>query len=122
VKRGKTIGLVGTSGAGKSSVINLMQRFYNPDTGSIFVDKINARQWNCKYQRQHMAVVNQEISLFTGTIRENIQYGMLHGHVTENMIHAAAKSANIYNFVQSLPMGFDTMVGDKVGSTNTKSM
>jgi ABC-type multidrug transport system fused ATPase/permease subunit len=78
------------------------------------MDTVNIPKWNVLYLRQQMALVGQEPVLFSGTIKENISYGYLHGEVTDQLIEDVAKMANIYDFITTLPQGFDTDIGDKV--------
>ncbi|RIB22625.1 P-glyco protein ABCB5 [Gigaspora rosea] len=108
---GKTIALVGSSGSGKSTVISLLQRFYDADSGEIEVEGVNVKQWNLEYLRTNMALVGQEPVLFDLTIEQNIAYGK--EGCTREEIEEAAKEANIHNFITSLPDGYDTRVGEK---------
>lgn len=109
----QTVALVGESGSGKSTVIALLQRFYNPDSGVITVDGIDIQKMNLKWLRQHMGLVSQEPVLFSGTIRDNIAYGGKGGNATEAEITAAAKLANAHSFISGLQQGYDTTVGDR---------
>ncbi|KAM8869641.1 ATP-dependent translocase ABCB1 isoform 1-T1 [Spinachia spinachia] len=111
VKSGQTIALVGSSGCGKSTTIQLLQRFYDPQTGSVSVDGHDIRSLNVRYLREMIGVVSQEPILFATTIAENIRYGRL--DVTEQEITQAAKEANAYNFIMDFPNKFETMVGDR---------
>ncbi|KAF0430296.1 P-loop containing nucleoside triphosphate hydrolase protein [Gigaspora margarita] len=108
---GKTIALVGSSGSGKSTVISLLLRFYDADSGEIEVEGVNLKQWNLEYLRANMALVGQEPVLFDLTIEQNIAYGK--EGCTREEIEEAAKEANIHNFITSLPDGYDTRVGEK---------
>ncbi|KAL1553054.1 ATP-binding cassette, sub-B (MDR TAP), member 4 [Salvia divinorum] len=113
IHSGKTVALVGESGSGKSTVIALLQRFYNPDSGMITVDGIDIQKMNLKWLRQQMGLVSQEPVLFSGTIRDNIAYGGKGGNATEAEITAAAKLANAHSFISGLQQGYDTTVGDR---------
>ncbi|KAL0398391.1 UNVERIFIED_CONTAM: ABC transporter B family member 9 [Sesamum radiatum] len=112
ISSGKTTALVGQSGSGKSTVISLLQRFYDPDCGNIYLDDIEIRQFNLSWLRRQMGLVSQEPILFNETIRDNITYGS-QGDVTEEEIIIAAKAAHAHNFISSLPDGYDTYVGEK---------
>ncbi|XP_074509784.1 ATP-dependent translocase ABCB1 isoform X1 [Sebastes fasciatus] len=111
VKSGQTIALVGSSGCGKSTTIQLLQRFYDPKEGSVNIDGHDIRSLNVRYLREMIGVVSQEPILFATTITENIRYGRL--DVTENEIKQAAKEANAYDFIMNFPDKFETMVGDR---------
>lgn len=111
---GKTVALVGQSGCGKSTVIALLERWYDVSKGSACVDDIDVRKWNLNNLRSHMSLVGQEPVLFNISIRDNIAYGAI-GKIDEEMIYNAAKLANIHGFVTELPQGYDTLVGEKGG-------
>uniref|UniRef100_A0A0D9YDK9 MDR-like ABC transporter n=1 Tax=Oryza glumipatula TaxID=40148 RepID=A0A0D9YDK9_9ORYZ len=108
----KTIALVGESGSGKSTIIALLERFYDPDSGNISLDGVEIRSLKVSWLRDQMGLVGQEPVLFNNTIRANITYGK-HSEVTEEEITAVAKAANAHEFVSSLPQGYDTVVGEK---------
>lgn len=110
---GEMIGLVGKSGAGKSTTINLICRFYEPDAGSIKIDGIDYREISLQDLRNQIGIVLQEPFLFNGTIGDNIAYGKPGASFEEIVI--AAKAANAHNFILSKPDGYDTMVGEKGG-------
>ncbi|KAJ2780131.1 hypothetical protein H4R18_003635 [Coemansia javaensis] len=110
---GKSVALVGASGSGKSTSILLAQRLYDAAAGTVAVEGLGVRDWNIMAMRDNMAIVGQEPILFNYTIGENIAYGK--PGATQLEIEAAAKEANIYNFVRSLPDGFNTNVGQKGG-------
>lgn len=97
----QTVALVGESGSGKSTVISLLQRFYDPDSGNITIDGINIQNFKLKWLRQQMGLVSQEPVLFNDSINFNITYGM-EGNATESEIVAAAKLANAHNFITAL--------------------
>ncbi|KAK7264797.1 hypothetical protein RJT34_32408 [Clitoria ternatea] len=109
---GKTVALVGESGSGKSTVISLLQRFYDPDSGHITLDGKEIQRIQVKFLRQQMGLVSQEPVLFNDTIRANIAYGK-GGDATEAEIIAAAELANAHNFISSLQKGYDTSVGER---------
>ncbi|CAI0407699.1 unnamed protein product [Linum tenue] len=110
-RAGKTLALVGPSGSGKSSVIALVQRFYDPSSGRVMIDGKDIRKYNLKSLRRHIAVVPQEPCLFATTIYENIAYG--HDSASEAEIIEAATLANAHKFVSSLPDGYKTYVGER---------
>ncbi|OAC98869.1 hypothetical protein MUCCIDRAFT_149394 [Mucor lusitanicus CBS 277.49] len=113
-KAGQTIALVGPSGCGKSTTIGMLQRWYDPATGSVRLDDNNVKNYSLGNLRSHMAIVSQEPTLFDMTIGENIRFGVDdEKSVTQEEVEAACKSANIHNFIASLPKGYDTRVGDK---------
>ena len=101
VDRGQTVALVGSSGCGKSTVIQLLQRFYDPPSGTVMVDGINVKELNIKWLRQHIGIVSQEPVLFALTIAENIRYGR--DGVTNTEIEQAAREANAHDFISKLP-------------------
>lgn len=94
--------LVGSSGCGKSTVIQLIQRFYDPLEGAVMIDGTDIRQLNIKWLRLHIGVVSQEPVLFATTIAENIRYGR--DGVSQQEIETAAKEANAHDFITSLPL------------------
>lgn len=110
-KAGQRIALVGSSGSGKSTSISLLFRFYEPTTGQILIDGQPIRDMSLTTLRQNLALVPQEVLLFGGSIRENIAYGK--PEATEEEIMAAAKKANAHQFIESLPEGYNTIVGDR---------
>ncbi|XP_031284461.1 ABC transporter B family member 11-like [Pistacia vera] len=112
IHAGKTVALVGESGCGKSTVISLLQRFYDPDAGQITLDGVEIQKLKLKWLRQQMGLVSQEPALFNETIRSNIAYGK-EGNATEAEILAASELANAHKFISSLQKGYDTMVGER---------
>lgn len=108
----QTVALVGESGSGKSTVISLVERFYDPESGQIFLDGVELRKLKISWLRQQMGLVSQEPVLFNETIRANIAYGK-RGHASEEEIIAATKASNAHNFISSLPNGYDTSVGER---------
>jgi len=111
--RGQTIALVGQSGCGKSTTIQLTERFYDSMAGSMYLDNQDASEINVAYLRQQIGLVSQEPMLFDTTVAENIMYGDLSRTVSEEEVIAAAKSANIHDFINSLPEKYGTRVGEK---------
>lgn len=111
VRAGKSLALVGASGSGKSSIIALLERFYDPTSGRILVDGKDIRKINLKSLRRRIALVSQEPALFATTIYENILYGR--ETATEQEVHAAAMAANAHNFISALPASYNTQVGDR---------
>lgn len=103
---------MGESGSGKSTVISLVERFYNPDSGRILLDGVELRKFKLSWLRQQMGLVSQEPILFNETIRANIAYGKL-GGATEDEIIEATKAANAHNFISALPRGYETSVGER---------
>ncbi|CAN1353147.1 ABC transporter B family member 11 [Linum perenne] len=112
IRSGQTVALVGESGSGKSTVIALLQRFYNPDSGHITLDGIEINKLQLKWLRKQMGLVGQEPSLFNDTIRANIAYGK-DGDATEAEITSASELANANRFISGLQQGYDTIVGER---------
>ncbi|KAK7843580.1 abc transporter b family member 11, partial [Quercus suber] len=112
IRAGKTIALIGESGSGKSTVISLLERFYDPDSGHIILDGIDIRKLQLKWLRQQMGLVSQEPALFNETIRANIAYGKGE-NVTEAEILAVSELANAHRFISGLQQGYDTIVGER---------
>ncbi|KAM8806860.1 LOW QUALITY PROTEIN: bile salt export pump [Eudromia elegans] len=113
IKAGETTAFVGASGAGKSTAIQLIQRFYDPSDGMITLDGHDIRSLNIQWLRSQIGIVEQEPVLFATTIAENIRYGR--DEATMEEIIQAAKEANAYNFIMDLPQQFDTHVGEGGG-------
>lgn len=111
VAPGQRVALVGPSGAGKSTVFSLILGFNSPEAGEVMFDGRSASSLSLHTLRSQMAIVPQEVLLFGGTIRENIEYGRPGATLDE--IHAAAKQANAYDFIANLPEGFETLVGPR---------
>ncbi|RZC57270.1 hypothetical protein C5167_004576 [Papaver somniferum] len=109
---GKTVALVGESGCGKSTVINLLQRFYDIELGSILLDGVKIQEFQIKWLRQQMGVVSQEPILFNDTIKANVGYGKP-GIISEDVIIADTKTSNAHKFISALPNGYDTLVGER---------
>jgi len=102
--------LVGESGSGKSTVVGLIERFYDPQAGAVLMDGVDIRQYNLKWLRQQIGLVSQEPLLFGGSIRDNITFGK--SDATSEEVFAAAEAANAREFIERLPEGYDTMVGE----------
>nr|XP_049698231.1 ATP-dependent translocase ABCB1 isoform X1 [Helicoverpa armigera]XP_049698232.1 ATP-dependent translocase ABCB1 isoform X2 [Helicoverpa armigera] len=113
IQRGKTLALVGASGCGKSTVIQLLERYYDPDEGIVAQDGVPLPKLRLVDSRRAIGFVQQEPILFDRTIGENIAYGNNEQKVTQDEIIQAAKQANIHNFISSLPLGYDTNIGAK---------
>lgn len=111
IKKGQVFALVGHSGAGKTSLVNLIPRLYDPEKGSILIDGVNIKDVMLKSLRGLIAVVSQDTILFHGTIRDNIAYGR--EGASEEQIREAARKAYALNFIEKLPGKFDTVVGDR---------
>lgn len=110
VPAGKTAALVGASGSGKSTILNLIPRFYDVTGGAIRIDGTDIRDVTLKSLRKNMALVSQEVAIFNDTVRDNIAYGT--EGASEDDIIAAAKSAAAHDFIMELPQGYDTVVGE----------
>lgn len=108
---GEKLAIVGPSGAGKTTICNLIPRFYDVDSGSVTVDGIDVREIKIKSLRENIGIVQQDVYLFSGTVKDNIGYGK--SDATEKEIIEAAKLAGAYEFIKSLPNGFDTYVGER---------
>ncbi len=113
VAPGETIALVGESGAGKSTVLNMVIGFNKPDSGRILLDGVDMNTINLHSYRQHIAVVPQTSILFSGTIRDNITYGI--EKVSEQKLNQVIEAANLKSFIDGLPEGLDTVVGEHGG-------
>ena len=106
------VALVGESGSGKSTVIALLERFYDPDSGKILFDDVELQALKVSWLRQQVGLVSQEPVLFNDTIRSNIAYGN-QGEASEEEIAAAAEAANAHQFISALPDGYNTIVGER---------
>ena len=115
VKPGQYVALVGASGCGKSTTIQLLERFYDPLAGGVFLDGKDISSYNVNSYRSFLALVSQEPTLYQGTVRENICLGSTQDDdtISEEAIIQACRDANIYDFILSLPDGFSTIVGSK---------
>jgi len=103
---GKITALVGLSGAGKSTIVNLLDKFYTPDSGTVTLDGVDLRDWDTQYLREHIGLVLQKNHIFDGSIEENIRYGK--PDATHDEVVEAARKAYLYDQVVALPNGFDT--------------
>lgn len=110
---GRTIALVGPTGAGKTTIVNLLVRFYDPNEGTIRIDGREMRKWTRDSLRTSFGMVLQDTHLFSGTIRENIRYG--NPAATDEQVEAAVKAAGAEPFIQRLPYGYDTVLGESGG-------
>jgi ATP-binding cassette subfamily B protein len=111
IEAGETVAFVGPSGAGKTTLCSLIPRFYEVDEGAIVIDGTDIRSMTLHSLRSHIGIVQQDVFLFGGTIRENIAYGKL--GASEAEIAAAAERAHLSAFIESLPLGLDTVVGER---------
>ena len=109
IKKGEMVALVGRSGSGKSTLVSLLYRVYDVDNGSIQIDGVDIKDYQLTNLRQHIAVVNQQVTLFDGTIKNNIAYG---AEYSDEAIIEAAKKAHALEFIEKTPNGMDSMVGD----------
>ena len=109
--QGETVALVGPSGSGKSTIASLVLRFYDPDSGMVTIDGIDSKEMGLEFLRNQMAIVPQDVILFGGTIRENIEYGKPGATLEE--IEEAARKANAHIFIDSFPEKYDTIVGER---------
>jgi ATP-binding cassette, subfamily B (MDR/TAP), member 1 len=108
VPAGSTVALVGGSGSGKSTVIALLERFYDPSAGEVALDGVSIRRLRLKWLRAQMGLVSQEPALFAMSVRENVLFGKQDATVEE--VTAAAKAADAHSFISQLPQGYDTQV------------
>ncbi|WP_415846391.1 peptidase domain-containing ABC transporter [Sulfurimonas sp.] len=113
-KAGQSIGLVGRSGSGKSTITKLIQRLYIPNSGTIYIDGVDIRHMNPKWLRNNIGVVLQENYLFSGTIQDNISLSRPDAPMEQ--IIQAAKMAGAHEFISELPEGYDTQVGERGGA------
>lgn len=113
IKPGETIALVGATGAGKSTIVNLISRFYDVQEGTVRIDGLGVKKVSIESLRQQMGIMTQDNFLFSGTIRENIRYGKL--DATEEEIIAAAKAVNAHDFIMKLEKGYDTELSERGG-------
>ncbi len=111
IKPGQMAGIVGATGGGKSTIVSLIPRFYDPTAGTVKIDGVDIRQYKLQAMRNQIGYVLQETVLFRGTIRDNIAYGR--AGATQDEILEAARLANAHEFIARMPHGYDTMVGDR---------
>ena len=110
-KKGETVALVGNSGGGKSTLVNLIPRFFDVTSGKIMIDGIDVKNYKIKSLRKKIGLVPQETSLFGGTVLENIRYG--NQHATFEEVIEAAKKANAHEFIEKLEQGYETEIGER---------
>ncbi|AYA76646.1 multidrug ABC transporter ATP-binding protein [Bacillus sp. Y1] len=111
INKGETVAFVGPSGAGKTTICSLIPRFYDVTSGAISIDGIDIRTMTKNSLRSNIGIVQQDVFLFTGTIRENIAYGKL--HASQEEIEDAARRAHLQDFIASLPNGYETQIGER---------
>ncbi len=111
IRPGEMVGIVGHSGCGKTTLVNLIMRLYDPTRGRILIDGVDARHIKGRHLRTHIGVVPQETQLFDGTVRENIRYAK--PSATDEEVIRAARAAGAHDFICSLPEGYNSLVGDK---------
>ncbi|NTV02692.1 MAG: ABC transporter ATP-binding protein [Chlorobiaceae bacterium] len=112
INKGEMVALIGQSGSGKSTVVDLLMRFYDVDSGRITIDGIDIREFDYKQLRKMVGVVSQEVILFNDTIERNIAYGV-HGKIDRERVEQAAVLANAHQFIREKPQQYDTMIGDR---------
>lgn len=112
-KPGQMVAVVGLTGAGKTTLVSLIPRFYNPTSGRVLVDGIDVRQYRLRSLREKISIVPQDAVLFSGTIKDNLRYGKL--DATDAEIEAAAQAAHAHDFVARLPKGYDTSIAEAGG-------
>jgi ATP-binding cassette subfamily B protein len=108
---GEKVALLGATGSGKSSVINLIPRFYDPTAGAVLIDGVDIRTVTVKSLRDHIGIVLQDTILFASTVRENLAFGR--PEATEAEVEAAARAAHAHEFVAALPEGYATRIGER---------
>ncbi|KPM40678.1 Multidrug resistance protein 1A [Neonectria ditissima] len=113
VEKGQFAALVGASGCGKTSIVSLLERFYDADKGRIICNGVDATDMNVFHYRKYFSLVAQEATLFQGTLRENILLGVDPDSITEEQIHAVCRDASIHDFIVSLPEGYNTNIGSR---------
>lgn len=111
IKAGETVGIAGTTGSGKTTLIKLLLRLYDVNTGEIKIDNQNLKNWDLAFLRKNIGLVSQDVYLFHGTIAENIAYGM--GNVSTAEIIKAAKKAELHDFIMQLPQTYESIVGER---------
>ncbi len=110
VKAGESVALVGNSGAGKTTLVNLIPRFYEPSAGRILIDGVDTREIKLAELRAHIGIVSQDTLLFDATVKENIAYGT--EGATDEAVRAAAEAAYAHEFIQRMPNGYETFIGE----------
>ncbi len=112
IKKGEMVALIGQSGSGKSTAVDLLMRFYDVDSGRITIDGVDIRKFDYKQLRKMIGVVSQEVILFNDSIEQNIAYGV-HDEINSGRIEQAAKLANAHGFIMEKPQQYETMIGDR---------
>jgi ATP-binding cassette subfamily B multidrug efflux pump len=113
IKPGETLGIVGNTGSGKSTILNLLMRQFDPDSGQILIDGKDLKEINLDAFRDQSAVIPQEVFLFSDTIENNIKFGSTNPDVTNDEIIDAAKKAHVYHNIQQFPNGMNTLLGER---------
>ncbi|RSL98845.1 hypothetical protein CEP52_010116 [Fusarium oligoseptatum] len=113
IEKGQFVALVGASGCGKTSIISLLERFYQPEKGQVLCNGKDISDVNIYTYRKHLSLVAQEPTLFQGTLRDNILLGIDPSTVTEDQLHSASRDASIHDFIVSLPEGYNTNIGSR---------
>lgn len=111
IKAGQTLGIIGTTGSGKSTIANLLMRMYDPASGELLVDGVDIRRYNISGLRKQIGFVPQDVFLFSDTISNNIAFGL--DHPDQVLIEKAAKDADVYQNILDFPKGFETMLGER---------
>lgn len=111
IEHGRTVAFVGPNGCGKTTLLSLVPRLYDPDAGAVLIDGVDIATVNLRSVRQQIGVVTQETVLFRQTVRENIAYGA--GHADDAKVMDAARRAHAHEFIEKLPQGYDTVLGDR---------
>ena len=117
VAQGESLAFVGATGSGKTTIMSLIQRFYDPQKGTILVDGLDVKAWEQQTLRARMSLVLQDVFLFSGTVEENIRMGNM--DIPQSEVETASKNVNAYNFVTSLPDGFQTKIGERGATLST---
>lgn len=108
---GQTIGILGETGSGKSTLVNLIARFYDPTSGTVYIDGVDAKKWHVRELRDYIAIVMQDIFLFSDTIEENISFGVPGSDSQE--VERMARIADANHFIEKMPEGYETIVGER---------
>jgi ATP-binding cassette, subfamily B, bacterial len=111
IEPGQTLALVGPTGAGKSTVVSLVARFYDPQAGRVLIDGVDLRHMRLDALRRNISMVLQDVFLFNGSVRENIRFGK--PDATDEEVMAAARVANAHDFITQMPQGYDTEIGER---------
>jgi subfamily B ATP-binding cassette protein MsbA len=111
IRRGEVVALVGSSGAGKSTTMDLLPRFYDPTAGRVTLDGVDLRDGALASLRAQLGIVTQETIVFHDTVRNNIAYGL--ADASDASVRAAAEAASAHTFISALPQGYDTVIGDR---------